>query len=94
MFNFSDYPKDSHFHDPVNKKVIGKMKDEFGRNVINEFAKLKSKMYYLAMIDDKKIKKANGVNKNIVVSIRWKEYVNVLFVRGLMRHNMKRIQSK
>ena len=69
MFNFNDYPKDAHFHDPVNKKVIGKMKDEVGRN-INEFVKLKSKMYYLVMVDDKEIKKANDVNKSIVVSIK------------------------
>ena len=70
MFNFNDYPKDAYFHDPVNKKVIGKMKDEVGRNIVNEFVKLKSKMYYLVMVDDKKIKKANGVKKSIVVSIK------------------------
>ena len=28
LFDFSDYPEDSKFFDPVNKKVIGKMKDE------------------------------------------------------------------
>ena len=27
-FDFSDYPEDSKVFDPVNKKVIGKMKDE------------------------------------------------------------------
>ena len=29
-FDFSDYPQDSKFYDLANKKVIGKMKDEFG----------------------------------------------------------------
>ena len=29
LFDFSDYPLNSKFFDPVNKKVIGKMKDEF-----------------------------------------------------------------
>ena len=29
LFNFSDYPLHSKFFDLVNKKVIGKMKDEF-----------------------------------------------------------------
>ena len=44
LLDFSDYPLDSKFFDPANKKVIGKMKDEFkGRN-INEFIGLKSKM--------------------------------------------------
>ena len=27
LFDFIDYPLDSNFFDPVNKKVIGKMKD-------------------------------------------------------------------
>ena len=28
LFDLSDYPQDSKFSDPVNKKVIGKMKDK------------------------------------------------------------------
>ena len=31
--DFSNYPKDSQFYDLVNKKVIGKMKDEVRRNI-------------------------------------------------------------
>ena len=37
LFDFSDYPEDSKFLDPVNKKVIGKMKDEVKRKKIGEF---------------------------------------------------------
>ena len=40
-FDFSDYPKDSKFYDPVNKNVIGKMKDEFKGKRISEFIGLK-----------------------------------------------------
>ena len=29
LFDFSDYPQDLKFFDPVNKEVIGEMKDEF-----------------------------------------------------------------
>ena len=29
FFDFSDYPQGSNFCDPVNRKVIGKIKDEF-----------------------------------------------------------------
>ena len=29
LFDFSDYPLDSKFFDPANKKIIEKMKDEF-----------------------------------------------------------------
>ena len=31
--------------DNANKKVIGKMKDEYGGVIIDEFVELKSKMY-------------------------------------------------
>ena len=36
LFGFSDYPRDSKIFDPVNKKDIGKMKDEFKEKVISE----------------------------------------------------------
>ena len=45
MFHFSNYSKDSNFLDENNKKVIGKMKDEFGGVIVIEFVGLKSKMY-------------------------------------------------
>ena len=45
LFDFSNYLKDSKFFDDANKKVIGKMKDEFGGVITTEFVGLKSKMY-------------------------------------------------
>ena len=45
LFDFSNYSKDSKFFDDANKKVIGKMKDEYGGVIIDEFVGLKSKMY-------------------------------------------------
>ena len=45
LFDFSNYSKDSRFFNETNKKVIGKMKDEFGGVVVDEFVGLKSKMY-------------------------------------------------
>ena len=45
MFDFSNYPKDSKVFDPTNKKVIGKMEDEYEGKTIGEFVGLKSKMY-------------------------------------------------
>ena len=41
-------------------------------------------------VDDKEVNKAKGINKKL----RHKEYANVLFNTKVIRHNMKRIQSK
>ena len=65
LFDFSDYLSNSKFFDSINKKVIGKMKDEFKGKIINEFVGLKSKMYSLISVDGEEITKAKGVNKKI-----------------------------
>ena len=57
LFDFSDYPQDSKFFDLANKKVIGKMEDEFKGKIISEFIGLKSKMYSLIAVDGEKLKK-------------------------------------
>ena len=38
LFDFSNYPEDSKFFDPTNKKVIGKMKEESEGKIIGKFA--------------------------------------------------------
>ena len=48
----------------------------------------------MVRVDSGGIKKPKEVNKNVVDGIKHKEYVDVVFGRGLMRHNMNRIQSK
>ena len=60
------------FYDLVNKKVIDKMKDEVRGKIINEFVGLKSKICSLVIVGNKEIKKAKGINKNIVDNIRKK----------------------
>ena len=57
MIDFSDYPEDSKFFDPVNTKVIGKMIDEVKTKVISELVGSKSKMYSLVIANNKKFKK-------------------------------------
>ena len=44
-FNSSNYPKDSKFFDPTNKKVLGKTKYGKEGKMNDEFVELKSKMY-------------------------------------------------
>ena len=94
MFDFGYYPLNSKFFDSANKKVIGKMKDEFKGKIISEFLGLKSNTYSLIAVDDGEVKKTKGVNKNVVKKIRHKEFPNVLFNIKMIRHEMKIIQSK
>ena len=94
MFVFSYYSEDSEIFDSANKNVIGKMKDEFRARIINEFVRLKPKMYPLITVNSEDVRKAKGFNKNVVRNIGHEEYINVLFNKKMMRHKMKRIQSK
>ena len=66
------------------------MKDEFKKKQKKgEFVGLKNTMYSLISVDNEKVSKAKGVNKEL----RHKEFVDVLFNRKVIRHNMNRIQS-
>ena len=90
LFDFSIYSKDSVYYDSSNKKVLDKLKDEFNEIKISEFVGVESKLYSLISFDDKEVNKAKGINKKL----RHKEYHDVLFNKKVIRHNMKRIQSK
>ena len=94
LFDLGDYPQDSKFFDPANKKVIGKMKDEFKGKIISEFVGLKSKIYAIIVADGEDVKKVKRVNENVLKNTRHKEFVDVLFNKKLIKHKMKRIQSK
>ena len=69
LFDFSDYPLNSKFFDPANKKVISKMKDEFKGKIINGFIGVKSKVYSLISVNDEEITKTKGGNKKIRLRI-------------------------
>ena len=70
------------------------MKDELKGKIISEFIGLKSNMYSLIAVDNAEIKKAKGVNKNVVKKTRRKELVDILFHRKMIRNKMERVQSK
>ena len=48
--------------------------------IISEFVGLNSEMHFLADADNEENKKAKETNKNLVKSIRHKEYVDILTV--------------
>ena len=90
LFDFSNYSKDSKFLDETNKKVICKIKDEFDGINGDEFVWLKSKMHSIKKIDGKKYNTAKGVS----IAIEYDKLKDVLFKENIIRHKMKRIQSK
>ena len=90
LFDFSNDPKDSKLFDPTNKKVIGKIKDESEGKIIDEFARLKSKMYSIKNIDGKESNTAKGVN----IATEFNELKATLFNKKIIKYKMKRIQSK
>ena len=90
FLDFSSYSKDSKFFHETNKKVIGKMKDEFGGVIVTEFVGLKSKMYSIKKIDGKEHNTAKGVS----IATEFDKFKDVLFNEKIIRHKMKRIQSK
>ena len=90
FFGFSNYSKGSKFYDNTNKKVVGKMKDEYDGVIIDGFFGLKSKMYSIKRINGKESSTAKEVN----IATEFNEFKDVLFNKKFIRHKMKRIQAK
>ena len=66
------------------------MKDEFCGVIVDEFAGLKSKMYSIKQIDGKECNTAKGVS----IATEFNKFKDVFFDKKIIRHKMKRIQSK
>ena len=58
--------------------------------IVDEFGRLKSKMYSLKVIDGKESNTAKGVN----IATELNEFKDVLFNKKIIKHKMKRIQAK
>ena len=66
------------------------MKDVSEGKINNEFVGLKSKMCSVKNIDGKESNTAKGVN----IATEFNEFKDTLFNKKVVRHKMKRIQSK
>ena len=95
LYDTSDYPKEHKLYSNINKKVLGKMKDECNGTPIVEFVGLTSKMYSILKADEKNIKKAKGVKKNVVKKqIKHEQYKQALFAKEQLWHGMNIIRSE
>ena len=93
-FDTSDYPKghESGIKTGVNKKVIGKMKDEVCGKIITKFVGLRAKNYAF-ILDGKEHKKCKGIKKCVTKNnITFKDYEDCLFknIKQLRKMNVFR----
>nr|DAC81291.1 TPA_asm: PolB [Ladona dragonfly adintovirus] len=79
LYDLSNYPRDHPCYSEMNKKIVGKMKDECGGRPITHFAGLRSKLYSFCVKEGGTEKRAKGVKKaTIKNSISFDDYVHCL----------------
>ena len=88
LFDLSEFQ--STFFNPTDKRVIGKMKDEFKGIPINKYIGLKSKINCIVSNDYTEV----NTEKRVNISTEFNEYEDFLLNEKKIRHKMKRIQSK
>lgn len=94
-YDTSEYPKDHFLYSEINKKVLGKMKDETHGNPISEFVGLRPKMYSIKLGNQMEIKRAKGVKKYVVEQeIRHELFKEVLEESKILRHEMSMLRSQ
>ena len=77
-FDFSNYDQNHPNYNKDNHLIPGKMKDEMGGKIIDEFVGLRSKMYSLKIEDNKEKKAAKGFLKSIQRNIRHEDYLKCI----------------
>ena len=96
-FDTSDYEVNhpSGIRTGVNKKVIGKFKDEVGGKQITHFVGLRPKLYTFKVEDKGETRKAKGVKKNVIKkSLSFEDYKKCLFSEEKIMKEMNIIRSQ
>ena len=88
VFDLRNFPKDSEYFRNDNKKVPGKMKDEYGGIPISEFIGSKPKIYSIHVVTSCEKSVHKGHNSNI----GYDEFKDTLINKKIIRHNMKGIK--
>ena len=79
----------------INKKVIGKFKDEAAGKQITHFVGLRPKLYSFKVEDDPETRKAKGVKKNVIKkTLSFEDYKECLFSEEKVMKDMNIIRSK
>ena len=90
LFDLSNLPVSSKYYCSDNKKVVGKMKNEYGGKLILTFVGLKSKMY--SILDESNNEKS--ISKGHNAFIEFQEFYDTPFKKKILRHKMRGIKSK
>ena len=93
----SNYSKEHPLYSTVNKKVIGKFKDELGGNIITKFIGIRSKMYGYEYLEDSNIKfkcLAKGVNKTTKKEFNIESYESCLSKKRIINKIMFNLTHK
>ena len=90
LFDLSNFSKSSKCYCNENKKIVGKMKDEYGRKLILKFVGLISKMY--SILDESSNEK--NTNKGHNAFIEFQKFQDTLFQKKILRHIMRGKKSK
>lgn len=78
-FDTSDYPTNNPAHSQINKKVLGKFKDEMNGSPIVEFVGLRPKMYSIMQKGNVETKKtAKGISTSVKKKMKHETYLNCL----------------
>ena len=94
MYDTSNYPADHPNYSLVNKKVVGKMKDEMGGKPIEEAILLRAKMYSIKQAENE-TKRAKGVKKYVVSKfLKHANYKRVLEESTMMRSEMHMFRNE
>lgn len=95
-FDTSNFPPDHTAYNPLNKKVVGKMKSETGAEHPLELIALRSKMYSLLVSIDQETKMtAKGIKKSFVhKNLKHEQYIETLRNRSKTTAQFNLIRSK
>lgn len=101
-FDTSEYESNNLYGIPLkNAKCLGKWKDEGNGRIIESFIGLRSKMYSIKFANNKVVKRAKGVKKNIInKKITFNDYVEclqknckVIETQNLIKSHLHRVYS-